>query len=42
MTEKVAILGFKNDQIVGLQTPSKKLPTAIFCTDRQQSTIHII
>jgi len=37
MIGKAAILGIKNDQTSCMQTPSKKLPMAIFCNDRQQS-----
>ena len=40
MTGKAAILGLKNDQTAGLQTPSLKLPKAILSTNRQPSTVN--
>ena len=40
MTGKSAILGFKNVQTTGLQTPTQKMPSAFFVSDRQQSTVN--
>ena len=37
MIGKAAILGIKNER---LQTPTQKMPSAFFVSDRQQSTVN--
>ena len=41
MTGKAAILGIKNDQIAGLQTPTQKIPKAFFVSQQSNYTHHI-